>query len=644
MNFLPMSSTTHLGEKRYGRLVLIGVAFLMAVFYEMFAYKHWDGIGALGFVLASSAVFLMVAKYYGMVKNKWALWFLAFPVVLGFDLFLYNNVLVRALAPVFILLFYLFFIFVLGVHQGETKTEFRFRKIPVPPLLRGIWKAVQDLTESPTQERKRTIIKVLIGIIVAVPLVLIFGSLFADADRQFADFIRDIFNFDINEQLLFRVLRLAFITIFMSAVYYALLDSRFVLKSKEDKAARKFDQTIILTVMVLLNILFLTFVFIQFKHLFFSYQNVVDSGLVFSAYARQGFFQLLWASGLALALFLVVFRSFSHHGMDVWIKSSLGLFLISTGVVAYSALHRTNLYQDAYGLTADRFYAEIIIYYIMFGLALGIAWLIMNGKFAKLFYAGLTAAAITFMIAMSINVDAVIAKKNIYLALNGNKPLDTDYLNWLSVDVTPIVVEVMKSGEVDKLSYTAKLTLTDFLVRAQNKSTNNAYLDFNLGKYLAKRSLADWKENPAAFQQLRNRLTKFKEDLNYANRLKAAGYFGALQYGKETINYQIIPKFNIKPWKENEGWTWPPHITILRADQTKPASLNYKYSNDIILYTDAEYTEMRRVHSRDNNLDGTYPYTFLLSNGRIWKMDPKNLTKEEFELRYNGSKFVLQKV
>ncbi|HLC69767.1 MAG TPA: DUF4173 domain-containing protein [Patescibacteria group bacterium] len=633
-------AATHLAEKRFGRLVLIGLAFLLAVIYEIFAFKHWHGIGALAFVLLTTILFLLTAKYYQLVKNKWALWFLFFPVVLGVDLALYNHELINVFAPLFILLSYLLFIFVLTVKQPEGKTDFRFRKIPIPNLFRAIWKAIQDLTESPSQEKQRVVVKVLVGIIIAVPLVLIFGSLFADADRNFADFINNIFNFDINEVLLFRILRLAFITLFMASVFYAVIDSRFVLKSHERKVW-KLDSTIVVTVMVILNSLFLTFVVIQFKDLFVSYQYILDNDIVFARFARSGFFQLLWASGLALALFLAIFRSFAEHGMGWWIKSLLILFLAQTGVVAYSALHSMNLYQEAYGFTVDRFYAEIIIYFIIISLGLGIAWILANGKFAKLFYAGGTLAIVAFLIGVSMNVDAIIARKNLNRALDEGKPLDANYLRFLSVDIAPVVYEAIDSGKVSKLSYPNQEALFRILDTFQKNNRSNAYLNFNLGRYRAKQAAKESGSNSTAFYNQKLRLDRFKQDLNYVHKNSVNTYWGTLNNARGLISYQILPKFYTKPWKDNENfWSWPPHVTFLRSkpvEQVRAGMPNFEYVNDVVLFTDAEYVKIRKEYG------GIYPYIFLLQDGTIWKLNPDNLTKEVYRVRFNGTKFELYK-
>jgi hypothetical protein len=139
----------------------------------------------------------------------------------------------------------------------------------------------------------------------------------------------------------------------------------------------------------------------------------------------------------------------------------------------------------------------------------------------------------------------------------------------------------------------------------------------------------------------KDKIDKFKQDLDYAKKNVARTYYGALgpaEGSPKIVHYQIIPKFYIRPWKENEkNWTWPPHITVLRAT---PGQFNYQYVNDIILFTDEEHVKIRKNYGSR----GFYDYVYLLENGTVWKFDPFNLSREVYKVRFNGKKFELYKI
>jgi len=46
-----MSLYSGLAEKQFNRFVLVGVAFILALLYEILAHTHWDGFGSFIFIV-----------------------------------------------------------------------------------------------------------------------------------------------------------------------------------------------------------------------------------------------------------------------------------------------------------------------------------------------------------------------------------------------------------------------------------------------------------------------------------------------------------------------------------------------------------------------------------------------------------------
>lgn len=79
---------------------------------------------------------------------------------------------------------------------------------------------------------------------------------------------------------------------------------------------------------------------------------LVEEGLTYAEYARQGFFQLLGAAGLTAVVLLCV-RAGGLRGDRVGTALAIGAVALTEVVVAL-AVHRLSLYEDAYGLTLLR--------------------------------------------------------------------------------------------------------------------------------------------------------------------------------------------------------------------------------------------------------------------------------------------------
>ena len=123
-------------------------------------------------------------------------------------------------------------------------------------------------------------------------------------------------------------------------------------------AAHRFEW---LVPVLLVDLVFAVFVAAQAAVLFGGHDYVQrTTGLTYAEYVHQGFGQLTVAT---LLMFLVVWAASRRAGTDpgdvLWLRISLGLLCALTLVVVVSALHRMQLYQEAYGFTQARLVVDV---------------------------------------------------------------------------------------------------------------------------------------------------------------------------------------------------------------------------------------------------------------------------------------------
>ena len=184
--------------------------------------------------------------------------------------------------------------------------------------------------------------------------------------------------------------------------------------------------------------LFLVFVGLQFSYLFGGAAAVAAaSGLTVAEYARRGFFELVAAAGLVLALLLAVGGA-APRGVGRWVFRSLGALLVAlVMVVIASAAFRLRLYVDAFGLTVDRLYAAAVMGWITATLLL-YAGTALRGR-PGIFASGALVAGIMVIAGLAVaNPAAVVARTN--LARAAHDPVDADYLPRLGADAVPTIV------------------------------------------------------------------------------------------------------------------------------------------------------------------------------------------------------------
>lgn len=502
MSFLTQEKT------RFVRLAYVGLAFLVAVLYDQLFWNKTHGLGAFLFVVIYLIGFITLVYCTKHIKNRLAFLMVVPILILAFDQMLYTNVLVQYLLPFVLFVLLVVFSFLLTL-RNENKFLFYFRNIPlvknVGVIIKNILVVFRDLfswTKSTKHSEKYK--QIAVGLIISVPILLLFVLLFAGADQVFGNGIERLFSIkiDVDPLLTWRFVRTAIFTFIGGAFFYALINDGHALTEGKN-TAKKISPVSAAVVLLLVNVLFAIFVFIQIKYLFGSHDFVISQNITFAHYARNGFFQLVWVMVFSALLILAFYRSAWHHGQNILVSVLKLVLIAQIFVIAVSALKRMNLYQTEYGFTTLRLYVEWFIYFVCAMYILLAAAIIKNYSFKKFFHGVLICGVVAFTIVASANVDGIIAKKNIDRYLVRGNNLDLFYLvHELSFDAIPEIV-VLNDKPIDfkKIGifgggwYDSAVRIKNWYNEAlQNKKTEilnqyNAWYSFNLGAQRALNSL-----------------------------------------------------------------------------------------------------------------------------------------------------------
>nr|WSX49413.1 DUF4173 domain-containing protein [Streptomyces sp. NBC_00974] len=272
--------------------------------------------------------------------------------------------------------------------------------------------------------------------LVAVVLLVLFGTLFASADAAFADLLSGLTPDVGGAEGPFRFLLFLFGALVATAVARnAVAPSRWDrIKVAPGKARSRVEWALPL---VLLNLLFAGFNAVQLAVLLGGYRKVLAAtGLTYSEYARQGFWQLLWATLLTLLVIALALRWAPRGGAGDrrLVRVVLGTLCALTLVVVASALHRMELYVDAYGLTRLRvsvagmeLWLGLVIVLIMAAGVAGARWL------PRAVAGSAVAAVLAFGV---LSPDGMIAEGNVTRYVQDGK-IDLAYFQSLSADAVP---------------------------------------------------------------------------------------------------------------------------------------------------------------------------------------------------------------
>lgn len=271
---------------------------------------------------------------------------------------------------------------------------------------------------------------------VAVVLVIVFGALFASADAAFADLLSDLTpDVSVGDGPWRIFLGLLALVGALAAAYTAAAPvgwDRVIVRP--GKARGRLEWALPL---VVLNLLFAAFLTIQLTVLLGGYDKVMaETDLSYSEYARQGFWQLLWATVLTLGVIALALRWAPRGGTRdrTLVRCVLGTLCFLTLVVVASALRRMDLYVDAYGLTRLR----ISVAAVELWLGVILVLIMAAGVFGpRLLPRAVAASAAVGVLAFGlISPDGLIAEQNVQRYRNAHS-IDIEYLKGLSADAVP---------------------------------------------------------------------------------------------------------------------------------------------------------------------------------------------------------------
>ncbi|MGD0174594.1 MAG: DUF4173 domain-containing protein [Anaerolineales bacterium] len=296
---------------------------------------------------------------------------------------------------------------------------------------------------APSAAWRRWLPPVLRGLVLALPVILLFAALLSSADPVFGKMMNTLFNIDQLPEYIFRLTYILAGTYLLVGVFlFAILSSREEgIPSPENSRLRPFIGFIeAVVVLGCVSLLFAVFVIIQFRYFFGGVENITAEGFTYAEYARRGFGELLAVALISLLLFLGLGSlTRKEDPLRCKIFSALGIVLVAmVSVILVSAYRRLLLYENAYGFTGLRLYTQVFMVWLGI-LLIGVAGLEIAGRI-RWFNLAVLVAVFGFTLSLAgLNVDATIVRWNGGRAVEGGS-LDVEYLDSLSADAVPALL------------------------------------------------------------------------------------------------------------------------------------------------------------------------------------------------------------
>jgi hypothetical protein len=305
------------------------------------------------------------------------------------------------------------------------------------PVLTAEWGWRGDTRDSWTRRTLSTGI----GLLLAIPLLLVFGSLFASADHVFDSLIRSVFQFDLAEGISHVILTL--VCAWLVGGYL----TGVICREGRTESIPRLPQFVTLgsievgVALGLLNLLFLVFIVVQIRYLFGGAELVqVTSNLTYAEYARHGFFQMAASAALALLVLWTVDWLLGSNSKRAFRAQALALIAM-VGVVLASAFYRMRLYQAEYGWTELRYYVMAFMGWLTVVLV-WFALTVLRDERDRFLFGAALAGLLGIAALLALNPDAWIARQNLERMREGRQ-FDAAYLTELSADAAPVLAAAL---------------------------------------------------------------------------------------------------------------------------------------------------------------------------------------------------------
>lgn len=423
---------------------------VLGVVTDYFFYGQRFGISVLLFLGLLSGVVLWKRK---TVQINWLSMLFALSTVgLSLSFSIFNNETLRVLNTL-LLPFATMGLYMTLLHKEWENVHIKFSSVLFSKCIIEPFAAMSKLIVPlkrliKPQKLKvdQRMVQIGLGIVIALPVLLIIVSLLAGSDQIFNQGLLQVFDFKWLEH--FDQWVEHFIVIGVISLYYFGYLWHLNLSGsgyETPKPPKRYLESItMMTFLSMILIVYAVFSYVQVKYLFL--QGDLPVGFTYAEYARTGFFQLLAATCFNGLILVLAHRGTKYEtsGSNYVVKGMLSLLVGFSLMLLYTGFYRMFLYEAAYGYTELRLF--VLFFMALMGLCLLLVCLWIWKENVPLFK-GIMILSMVFYLSLNyINVDATIAYKNIH-HVNAPKILDESHLSWLSVDAYPVLKAELKDHQ-----------------------------------------------------------------------------------------------------------------------------------------------------------------------------------------------------
>lgn len=482
------------------------ISIILAVLHSILFWGKSLGASVTLFSVAVLFCIMYIFERNGKIKNSKA-FLLSIPIILlSITYFIFNNLFFAILNMVVIIVLFATMITLAIFDYKEIIKKVSliiFRPIAkIEDMLRDCGNEFsKNEKKCKTESENKNVKKVMLGILVSLPILIIILMLLSSADTIFANGINQITHSVFNligqielGDIFYRILLIVLITIYIMAFVYNIYDMQEEQNENNQENSQRisnkisFDNIISNTILTILNFVYLIFCYIQIVNLFIGYSNLPE--YEYANYARQGFFQLMIVSIINLIIIFITTHNKNEASkkQKKYLQIMNVMLAVFTVIILISSFMRMHLYEQAFGYT----FLRLMVYFILITEAILIVptvIYIFNNKI-KLVKIYSIIILTMYIIVNYSNINGMIVNKNISLYLENEelseKEIDFNYLRTTGIDGA---VEMTKW--VDKVNGELQYNMEGYIYKEYRDIEKMSIPEININKLILKNKAED---------------------------------------------------------------------------------------------------------------------------------------------------------
>ncbi len=360
-----------------------------------------------------------------------------------------------------------------GSAKGNRKTVGIFYS--ATSTMGNIAVAIKSLFSN-SDSNKKAVGKALVGLICAIPVLIIVIPLLISSDDAFRGMMSNLFSntFSTIIKAIFGIL----LSLFVISYGFSLKASRV---SKIGKGKFKgIENVYIISFLSAIAVCYLLYLFSQLAYFFSAFKGFLPDGeITYAQYARKGFFEMCVIAVINLVVvFTALLISKKQKGkMCHGIKTIATFIAVFTLIINSTAISKMVLYIDAYGMTVLRLTTSAFMLFL--GVVFISVILRIYIKKINIIKTALITAGCIVLILGTANVNAVCAKYNYESYTNGRlNTIDIDALYNLGDEGIPYIIMLAENEDITTFrkaqEYLAQAYLYDYFDNMRNNQSFTA--------------------------------------------------------------------------------------------------------------------------------------------------------------------------